>query len=128
MSRWIQYNPNPEKRGAGDCAVRAVAKALGVSWDQAYSMLAAQGYTMKDLPNANHVWGAVLRENGFSRYTLPNTCPDCYTAEDFAMDHQEGTYVLGFGDHVVTIINGKIFDSWNSSGLVPQYYWTNGKE
>lgn len=128
MSRWVHYNPNPQKKGIGDCAVRAVAKALGVSWDAAYSMLAAKGYAMKDLPNANHVWGAVLRENGFDRRAVPNSCPDCYTAEDFATDHQEGIYVLGFGDHTAAVIDGQIFDSWDSSGEVPQYYWTNGEE
>ena len=128
MSRWVAFNPNPQKKGIGDCAVRAVAKALGVTWDAAYSMLAAKGYAMKDLPNANHVWGAVLRENGFDRRAVPNSCPDCYTAEDFATDHQEGIYVLGFGDHTAAVIDGQIFDSWDSSGEVPQYYWTNGEE
>lgn len=128
MSRWVQFNPNPQRKSSGDCAVRAVAKALGISWDKAYSMLAAKGYALKDLPNANHVWGSVLRENGFRRYAIPNTCPDCYTAEDFATDHQEGTYVLGFGDHTATIQNGRLFDSWDSSMEVPQYYWTNGEE
>ena len=128
MSRWVQFNPNPQRKSSGDCAVRAVAKALGISWDQAYSMLAAKGYALKDLPNANHVWGSALRENGFDRWAIPNTCPDCYTAEDFATDHQEGTYVLGFGDHTAAIVNGQIFDSWDSSMEVPQYYWTNGEE
>ena len=128
MSRWVHYNPNPDGRGKDDCAVRAVAKALGIGWDKAYTVLTAKGYTLKDLPNANHVWGSVLRENGFKRFTVPNTCPDCYTAEDFATDHQEGTYVLGFGDHAATIENGRIFDSWDSSREVPQYFWTDEEE
>lgn len=128
MSRWVHYNPNPDGRGKDDCAVRAIAKALGIGWDKAYTLLTAKGFTLKDLPNANHVWGSVLRENGFKRYTVPNTCPDCYTAEDFATDHQEGTYVLGFGDHTATIENGRIFDSWDSSREVPQYFWTDEEE
>ena len=128
MSRWVHYNPNPDGRGKDDCAVRAIAKALGIGWDKAYTLLTAKGFTLKDLPNANHVWGSVLRENGFKRFTVPNTCPDCYTAEDFATDHQEGTYVLGFGDHAATIENGRIFDSWDSSREVPQYFWTDEEE
>ena len=128
MSRWVHYNPNPDGRGKDDCAVRAIAKALGIGWDKAYTLLTAKGFTLKDLPNANHVWGSVLRENGFKRYTVPNTCPDCYTAEDFATDHQEGTYVLGFGDHTATVENGRIFDSWDSSREVPQYFWTDEEE
>lgn len=32
---YIEYNPNPVARKVGDCAVRAVAKALRISWDDA---------------------------------------------------------------------------------------------
>jgi len=128
MSRWVFYNPNPDRRGKDDCAVRAIAKALGTDWDKAYAMLAAKGFRMKDMPNGNPIWGAVLRENGYHRRTLPDTCPDCYTAEDFATDHPKGTWVLGFGDHVCTIQDGIIFDSWDSSAEIPQYYWTKEEE
>jgi hypothetical protein len=128
MSRWKMYNPNPDKRAKDDCTVRAIAKALGTDWDGAYMLLAAKGFQMKDMQNGNAVWGAVLRDHGFSRAGIPNTCPDCYTAEDFATDHQEGTYVLGFGDHTAAVVNGQLFDSWDSSMEVPQYYWTNGEE
>jgi len=120
---YIEYNPNPVARRVGDCAVRAVAKALDVDWETAYCMLVKNGYLMGDMPSSNSVWGAVLREHGFSRASLPDTCPDCYTAEDFARDHPEGTYVLGFSGHTAVIKDGNLFDSWNSLREVPQYYW-----
>lgn len=120
---WIEFNGNPTGRRVGDCAVRAVSVALGIDWEKAYSMMAFNGYLMGDMPSSNSVWGAVLRQHGFSRATLPDSCPDCYTAEDFANDHPNGTYVLGFGTHVATVINGNIFDSWDSSKEIPQYYW-----
>ena len=41
---WIEYNPNPVARNVGDCSVRAVAKALDVTWEQAYAMTAANGF------------------------------------------------------------------------------------
>lgn len=78
---------------------------------------------MGDVMSSNSVWGAVLRQHGFYRTAVPNTCPDCYTAEDFAEDHPIGTFVLGFGGHVATVDDGTIYDSWDSSALVPQYYW-----
>ena len=128
MNRWVKFNPNPDGRGKDDCAVRAIAAALGTDWEEAYLILTAKGYQMKDLPNGNPVWGAVLRERGFRRRTIPDTCPDCYTAEEFAADHPEGIYVLGFGDHTATIRDGRILDSWDSSREIPQYYWTNEEE
>ena len=120
---WSDFNNNPTGRKVGDCAVRAVSVALGVDWETAYTKIAAAGFAMGDMPSSNSVWGAVLRQNGFYRQAIENTCPDCYTAEDFAKDHPEGVYVLGFGNHVATIRDGTIYDSWDSRYEVPQYYW-----
>ena len=123
MSRWRKYNPNPVQRSVGDCAVRAVAAALGVDWEKAYALIAEAGYQMGDMPSSNSVWGAVLRRNGFYRYAIPNTCPDCYTMERFAEDHLEGVYVVGTGNHVATIRDGWLLDAWDSSMEVPVFYW-----
>ena len=120
---WIEYNPNPTGRKVGDCAVRAIAKALNTDWETAYAMIAAAGYAMNDVPSSNAVWGSVLRQHGFVRSSIPPTCPDCYTAEDFARDHPNGTYTLGFGNHVATLKNGRLDDSYDSSQMIPQYYW-----
>ena len=124
MSRWKPYNPSPVGRNVGDCAVRAVSAALGTDWETAYALIALNGYLMGDMPSSNAVWGAVLRQNGYSRYAVPDTCPDCYTMEDFAADHPRGVFVVGTGTHVATIKDGFIWDSWDSSQEIPQYYWT----
>lgn len=120
---FIEYNPNPTGRRVGDCAVRAVSKALNVDWENAYALIALNGYQMGDMPSSNSVWGSVLRQNGFYRKSLPESCPDCYTAEDFCRDNPKGIYVLGFGTHVATVVDGNIYDSWDSSKEIPQYFW-----
>ena len=84
MAEWMQYNPNPSARNVGDCAVRAVSKALNVDWETAYAMIAAAGFQMGDVISSNSVWGSVLRNRGFYRHIIPNTCPDCYTVGQFA--------------------------------------------
>lgn len=120
---WEEYNPNPVGRRVGDCAVRAVAKALDHDWETAYTMLVANAFLLCDMPSSDSVWGATLRQHGFLRESVPNTCPDCYTAEDFCNDHPLGIYVLGFGGHTATIVDGVLYDSWDSTGLSPQFYW-----
>ena len=120
---WQKYNPNPAGRSVGDCAVRAIAKALGIDWEKAYTLIAANGFAMGDMPSSNSVWGSVLRQHGFYRSEISNDCPDCYTADDFCRDNPDGVYVLGFGNHVATVIDGILFDSWDSSNEIPQYYW-----
>ena len=120
---WIYTNSNPCGRNVGDCSVRAVSVALNVDWETAYAMIAKAGYQMADLPSSDAVWGAVLRKNGFYRKAIPDTCPDCYTADDFCRDNPKGVFVLGFGGHVATVIDGNIYDSWDSSNEIPQYVW-----
>ena len=117
------YNPNPAGRKVGDCAVRAIAKALDTDWETAYLMLVSNGFAMGDMPSSDSVWGATLRQHGFYRESLSNDCPDCYNAIEFMKDHPEGTYVLGFGGHVATVVDGILYDSWDSSMETPQFYW-----
>ncbi len=120
---WIEYNPNPTGRKVGDCSIRAISKALNVDWETAYALIVSNGYAMGDMPSSDSVWGSVLRQHGFYREAIPNSCPDCYTADDFSKDHPKGVYVLGFGGHVATIVDGNLYDSWNSSNEIPQFYW-----
>lgn len=123
---WAYYNPNPvhSEGGVGDCAVRAVAKALDISWEEAYAKLSMNGYLMGDIPNSDVVWGSVLRAEGYTRAVVPNTCPDCYTVEEFCEDHPIGLFVIKSDNHVATVIDGILYDSWNSEKKIPIYYWT----
>ena len=120
---WVKFQNNPCGRNVGDCSVRAVSAALNIDWERAYSLISIAGFEMCDMPSSNSVWGAVLRQHGFYRASIPNTCPDCYTAADFCDDHPHGIYVLGFGGHVATVIEGNIYDAWDSSNEIPQYFW-----
>lgn len=120
---FIQYNPNHLGKRVGDCAVRAIAKALNIDWTTAYVKLCIKGIELGDMPSADHVWGAVLHQNGFKRESLPNLCPDCYTADDFCRDNPKGVFVLGFGGHTATVVDGDIYDVWDSSNEIPQFVW-----
>ena len=120
---YMNYNNNPLARRVGDCSVRAVAKALGIDWETAYSMIAKNGFLMGDMMSSDAVWGSVLRQNGFVKELVPNTCPDCYTTTDFCKDHPKGTYVIGYGGHVATVVDGNVYDTWDVSSEVPIYYW-----
>lgn len=121
---WKYYNNNPVGRTVGDCAVRAVSLAIGVPWEEAYAKISANGYRMGDMPSSDSVWGSVLRQEGFYKEIIPNACPECYTAEDFCEDNPVGVYVLGFGGHVATVIDGILYDSWDSSREIPMYFWS----
>lgn len=125
---WINYNANPAGRQVGDCTVRAVSKVLDEDWEQSYSGMALQGFMLCDMPSANHVWGAYIRSKGFKRYIIPDTCPDCYTVKDFCKDHPKGRFLLALYNHVVCIIDGNYFDTWDSGNEIPLYYWQRKDE
>ena len=117
------YQPNPKNKSVGDCVIRALCKALGNDWYATYSEVTIEGYALCDMPSSNAVWGHYLSDNGFRRYIIPNTCPDCYTIEQFVNDNPVGTYIIATGTHVVTAIDGIYYDSWDSGNEVPIYYW-----
>lgn len=120
---WVEYNPNPSGKSVGDCVIRAVAKVLDLSWEEAYAELCLQGYMMHDMPSANEVWGAYLKSKGFKREMIPASCADCYTIEDFTKEYPKGVYVIGTGKHAVACIDGKTYDSWDSEKEAPLYFY-----
>lgn len=117
------YEPNPVRTGAIDCAVRAISKALDVTWERAYIMLSLNGFLMGNIISADEVWGSLLRQNGFKRQLVPDTCPDCYTVAQFCEDYPEGTFVVKSDEHVATVVNGILYDSWPSENKVVIYFW-----
>ena len=120
---WKFFNPNPVGAREEDCAVRAVCAALGVDWDTAFDMIAKNSKQMGTMMHKNAAWGSVLRQHGFIRKIVPNTCPDCYTAADFCFDHPDGVYVLGFDGHTACVRYGVLLDTWNSLDEIPIFYW-----
>ena len=102
---WHKFNPNPHGSSVGDCAVRAVAAAIG------------------DMPSANRTWGAYLQKQGYKRRMVEADCSTCYTVADFAREYPRGVYVLGCSGHVLAVIDGEWWDSWDSGAECPIYYW-----
>lgn len=122
---YAYYQPNPAGKSVGDCTVRALSKALEQSWEETYVGLTLEGFIRGDLPNADSVWGPYLKSHGFTRYWIPDDCPDCYTVADFAADHPKGVYILSMpGRHVLCVRDGQWHDSWDSGMEVPTYYWS----
>lgn len=117
------FNPNPAGRFVGDCTVRAICKLLDQDWDTVYVGTVFQGFLNKDMPSGNATWGSYLRRQGYIREVVPNTCPDCYTVKDFCKDHPKGRYLLALDGHVVAVVDGDYYDTWDSGNELPIYYW-----
>ena len=123
---FVEWNPNPASRKVGDCTVRALSRAFRQGWEQTYLEICMQGFHDYDMPSSNAVWGTVLRKHGFVRHALPDTCPDCYTVDDFCREHPQGLFVISCPSHVVCVEDGDVFDTWDSREQTAIYYWSKG--
>lgn len=125
---FVLKNPNPHNLNVGDCAIRAISIALDKPWNDVYAEVSMKGLLLSDMPSSNRVWGDYLEEQGFKLHIIPDSCPDCYSVKDFTNDYPRGTYVLGTGSHVVAVINGSYFDTWDSGNETVKYYWQKGEK
>lgn len=121
---YVFYNPNPSSQRVGDCTVRAICKALGKDWEEVYVGLCAEGLIYNDMPSANYVWGLYLQKYGYEQKTVPSICPDCISVSRFAKDHNKGRFVLACQNHVVAVINGDYYDTWDSGEEIVLYYYS----
>lgn len=124
---WIEHNENPRARRTVDCTVRAISKATGKGWEDTFMGICVRAFRTSDMPSANHVWGAYLREHGWERHIIPNECPDCYTVKDFCREYPHGSYILALDGHVVCVVDGDYYDTWDSGDEIPLYYWKKGE-
>ncbi len=120
---FVYYNPNPLGKQVGDCTIRALTVLLDCSWDAIYDDLCDEGRRLADMPSGNSVWASYLRKRGYTSIPIVNTCPDCFTVNEFCRINPFGKFLLATGNHVVTVVNGDHFDSWDSGNEVPMYYW-----
>lgn len=119
---YVYYNENPAGRNVGDCTVRAISKALDCDWLTAYLGLCIEGAVVGDMPSANAVWGSFLDRRGFDRALTP----DGITVEEFADDNPRGVFILALSGHVVCIVDGVLYDSWDSRNEIVIFYWMRG--
>ncbi len=121
------FNPNPKGRFVGDCTIRAICKFLDMDWDTVYTRTAFEGFLLKDMPSGNATWGAYLFRQGYRREFISDSLLGRYSVLDFCRDHPQGRYLLVLDQHVVTVVDGDYYDTWNSGYEQPTYYWTKGE-
>lgn len=116
---WIKCNNNPCKKDVNDCVVRAISKFTGKSWDYTFIQLSIYCIQKCDMPESNDVWEEYLHDLGCTR----SMCFTQHNVKDFCKKHPHGKYILCTYQHVVTVIDGDYYDTWDSGNEIPIYYW-----
>lgn len=121
--RYEMINPNPQHKITGDCVIRSICLAEEKEWDDVFMELMMKAYIMKEMPTQNNVWGSYLKDIGYKWHLVSENCPDCFTIQDFINENPKGTFIVATGTHVAMIKDGRLFDTWDSSGEHPLYYF-----
>lgn len=116
------YNANPFNNRSSDCTIRAISLLTGESWDDIYIDLSLQGFLMKDMMASNHVWGSYLSNLGYVKSTC-SSYGGCLKISEFAKEFPKGKFLLCTGSHVVALIDGVYYDTWDSGDEVVDYFW-----
>lgn len=117
------YNPNPCARFVGDCVIRAITKAEKMTWNEVYISVCIFGLVFCNMPSGNDIWTAFLEYRGYRQYNLPTSRERCLTVRNFCREYPTGNYIVGTGTHVVAVVDGDYYDSWDSGNQVVDRYF-----
>ena len=128
--RFVYYQPNKKdlKDKVGDCQARALSKVLGLTWVEAFDVTIPicrelQTYTFFDC-DLNKTKEAMGRM-GFEYTGISNKRGSKRpTVDGFAKDHPQGSYIVTVARHVVAVVDGKYYDTWDSGEKCMYGYYT----
>lgn len=126
--RFVYYQPNKKdlKDKYGDCTIRALSKALDVSWLEAFDLIIplCREYQVSNIFDApSSIAREMVEKLGF-KYTGVSNKKGMKrpTVDSFAKDHPEGTFILNVAHHEVACVDGKYYDTWDC-GECSMYGW-----
>ena len=120
---FIYYNPNPLELMVNDCTIRALCRLENTGWEDVSLELFLQSYILRDVQTSSNVFNSLLKNKGYVRKRIPDTCPDCYTVLDFCKDNPSGKYIVSSQTHVISIIDGDYYDTYDSGKEPIIFYW-----
>lgn len=124
---FIFRNENKRNKLVGDCVIRAISTLLSQDWDTTFFGLVMQGYISADMPSSDSVWNDYLLHKGYTKKLIFSKCPDCLTVREFSEIYKNGRFLLFVGGHVVTVIDGNYYDTWDSGDRVVIYFFEKEK-
>ena len=116
------YQPNDHK--CGDCGIRAVSKALDVSWNVSLDILCSTAVKIKEPPTSCDNITETLKNYGFEWHAIkPRKGEKRATVAEFAEQNKDKTIICRVSGHVVCAKDGKYYDIWDSGDKSLYGYW-----
>lgn len=138
-STFRYYNANPKKRITGDCCIRAIATATGIDYNEVVMMCAVIQIETGYDQTANQGISILMERLGWEKHKQPRKKNGKkYTGKEFCKAQQgkqekDGIIIsprifcnIG-GHHAVAIMDGKVWDIWDSTDGCIGNYWTKAR-
>lgn len=130
MSRYKYYQPNKKdlKDEYGDCVIRAFTKATGLTWLEVFDSLIPYAREIQANPNSKSVYEKYLTNLGYKWVGLKaEKGKRRLNPETFCKKYKSGTYILRLSHHLVTVVDGYYYDTWDCKEYCVYGYWTKGE-
>lgn len=130
MKRYKYYQPNKKdiKDKYGDCVVRALTKVMNKTWLEVFNELITYAIEIQCMPNNKTCYERYLKDNGFEYHCISNKKGSKRpTVESFTKEHKAGTFFLNVANHVVSVVDGIYYDTWDSGQCCLYGYYEKEK-
>lgn len=124
---YIYYQPNKKdiKDDYGDCVIRALTKVIDKTWMDVFTDMLSICTEYQALHNNQVVYTNYLKSKGFTYVGISNKKGTKRpTVKSFATSHKTGTYFVTVANHVVAVVDGHYYDTWDSGDKSMYGYWT----
>lgn len=129
---WKRYNANSKDIDTGDCVKRSISLAYGIDYDQvAKDLNKIKRDIGVDAFNIHPVYDRYIMSLGVDEFGKPKKfgLADKLTVDEFCNAFTEGTFIIlcgkapGRTSHMVCIIDGDYWDSWDSGMWYVSYIY-----
>ena len=127
------YNANPHNKFTDDCVIRALSTAMEQSWKDTFNDLCQISLKYGVMPTDTKCFSRYLKQNGWIKQSQPRKRDNTKYAgkeliKEILYDNAPYTNIIAKigGHHIVAIINGKVYDTWDSTEGCIGNYWIQG--
>lgn len=120
------YQPNKMdlKDQYGDCVIRALTKAMDLEWLEVFDQMQPLSRELQVPFNCKPCYEKYITSKSFSYVGVSNKKGSKRpTVKQFANQHREGVYILRVAHHLVTVVDGIYYDTWDSGHKSLYGYW-----
>lgn len=132
MLRFRIYNANPKGKKTGDCAIRAVANILGITWDEALDELVSMSHKTKYDPTDRKNVTFVMKAHGWVKLPRERKPDGTY----YEVRELDALYPIGMrskgilvsvANHLTTIVGDHYEDTWDCGRKASGNVWVKGR-